>query len=213
MRDKKRNNKFIYKYNLTQLPILFQLPLLQPVEEPSASGIPCADIDFPFIPDIGSLNTVHKYREEFTSVNISQEEAVTLEKNTRDQADSDLWHIERRKRLTASNFGRIMLRKVAVNEKFVNSLLKDRKFTSAPTSYGKNNESVARNMYRKKTKNHVHECGLLINQAFPFIAATPDGKICENGQSGILEIKCPFSVRDKTIANQTGLPSNQWRKH
>ena len=39
-----------------------------------------------------------------------------------------------------------------------------------------------------------------MNQAFPFIAATPDGKIYENGQSGILEIKCPFSVRDTTIA-------------
>ena len=119
----------MYKYNLTQLSILFQLPLLQPVEEHRASGIPCADIDFPFIPDIGNLNTVYEYRE-FTSVNISQEEDVTLEKNTRDQADSDLWHIERRKRLTASNFGRIMLRKVAVNEMFVNSLLKDRTFTS-----------------------------------------------------------------------------------
>jgi len=39
-----------------------------------------------------------------------------------------------------------------------------------------------------------------MNQAFPFTAATPDGKIYENGQSGILEIKCPFSVRDTTIA-------------
>jgi len=57
--------------------------------------------------------------------------------------------------------------------RFINSLLKDRKFTSASTNYGKNNESVARNVYRKKTKNHVHECGLLINQAFPIHCSYP----------------------------------------
>ena len=44
---------------------------------------------------------------------------------------------------------------------------------------------------------------------FPFIAATPDGKICANGQSGLLEIKCPFSVRDKTITEVLADPQKQ----
>ena len=48
-----------------------------------------------------------------------------------------------------------------------------------------------------------------MNQAFPFIAATPDGKIYKNGQSGILEIKCPFSVRDTTIAEVLADPQNR----
>jgi hypothetical protein len=34
---------------------------------------------------------------------------------------------------------------------------------------------------------------------FPFLGATPDGKVCQNGQSGILEVKCPYVIRDWNI--------------
>jgi hypothetical protein len=54
-------------------------------------------------------------------------------------------------------------------------------------------------MYKKKTGNHVHDCGLVVNPAYPCIGASPDGKICDHGQSGILEIKCPFIARNLTI--------------
>lgn len=39
-----------------------------------------------------------------------------------------------------------------------------------------------------------------INNAFPFLAATPDGKLCENGECGIVEIKCPYLARDLSIS-------------
>ena len=83
----------------------------------------------------------------------------------------------------------------------MSSVLKPKPFTSASTSYDISNEKVALNMYRKKTGNHVHDCGLLVNPLFPFLGATPDGKVCEEGESGILEIKCPFSIRDWNITN------------
>lgn len=85
--------------------------------------------------------------------------------------------------------------------KFLDSILQPTKFNSAATSYGTNSEKVAKNMYRKKTKNHVHDCGVLVNPKFPFIGASPDGKTCDNGQSGILEVKCPFSIRDWNISD------------
>lgn len=81
--------------------------------------------------------------------------------------------------------------------KFIDRILIQKKIITTPTRDGKNNENIAKNMYRKKRKYHVHECRLLVHPAFSFIAATPEGKICANGQSGILEIKCPFSIRDK----------------
>ena len=104
-----------------------------------------------------------------------------------------------KKRITASNFGRLMLRKADVTDKFINSILEPKPFTAAATTYGTKSEKIAKNMYRKKTGNHVHDCGLLVNPKYTFIAASPDAKVCENGQSGILEVKSPFSIRDWNI--------------
>ena len=54
-------------------------------------------------------------------------------------------------------------------------------------------------MYRAKSQNHVHDCGLIVNPLFPCLGASPDGKVCDNGETGLLEVKCPFSARNMTI--------------
>ena len=126
---------------------------------------------------------------------------MQLEKKTCDQASNDKWIEKRRRRITASNFGRIMLRKATVTQKFIDSLQLKKNFKSAATCYGTASEKVAINIYRKKTGNHVHNCGLVVNPKFPCIAASPDGKVCDNGVSGILEVKCPYSIRDMTISS------------
>lgn len=124
---------------------------------------------------------------------------MEIERETQGQANTTTWHEERRQRITASNFGRFMTRKVAVNEAFLTSVFRAKPFSSAATSYGSCNEKVARQLYSKKTNYHVHDCGLVINPAFPFLGASPDGKVCDDGNCGILEIKCPFSLRDKKL--------------
>lgn len=35
---------------------------------------------------------------------------------------------------------------------------------------------------------------------FPFLAATADDKLCFEGETCVLDIKCPFSARDLTIS-------------
>ena len=45
---------------------------------------------------------------------------------------------------------------------------------------------------------HIHDCGFVLKNAFPFLGATPDRKLCHNGQLGLIKIKCPFSARDNT---------------
>jgi len=89
-------------------------------------------------------------------ITITQEQAILLKqflynciRNTRDQALNEMWHDERSKRITASNFGRVMLRKCSVTQKFIDSLLQKKVFTFAATSYGSANEKVATNLYRK----------------------------------------------------------------
>lgn len=48
----------------------------------------------------------------------------------------------------------------------------------------------------------VHPCGLLVNPEAPWLGASPDGSIydpAEVNSRGILEIKCPYSLRDKSL--------------
>lgn len=129
---------------------------------------------------------------------MDQDQCVQIEAATRDQADSPVWIEERKNRLTASTFGLILKRR-KITEKFIQSLMNPKSFSSAPTCYGKNHEKKAVAQYIKKTGNHVHECGLVVNGKFPFLGASPDGKVCEDGTSGLLEVKCPYSARDLTI--------------
>lgn len=68
-------------------------------------------------------------------------------------------------------------------------------FNCAATDYGLCKEKAAKAKYvteRSADNVHLHECGLVINNAFPFLAATPDVKVCEGGNCGLLEVKCPY---------------------
>ena len=136
---------------------------------------------------------------------ITQEQCTAIEEKTRSQSKSVSWSEERKNRLTASLFGNIIKRK-SVTQTFLRSLNCPKCFSSVPTSYGKNNERNAIEMYIKKTGHHVHDCGLVVNPKFPFLGATPDGKVCDNGKTGLVEIKCPYSARDLNIREAVTLP-------
>ncbi|KAK3105286.1 hypothetical protein FSP39_021680 [Pinctada imbricata] len=129
---------------------------------------------------------------------LNKENAIEIEEATREQNACERWHAERKKRLTASKFYELMKRK-KITEKYITSVLKPSTFTSAPTSYGIANESKAKKLYVERQGNHVHDSGLCINPAFPFLGASPDGKVCDKGVCGILEVKCPYQARDMTI--------------
>lgn len=130
---------------------------------------------------------------------ITHEESVNIEQNTRKQAECVRWFNERKNRITASIFHKIVKRKMAITDKFVTSIKDPKQFHSKATSYGKTNEFKGRKEYVSTSGHHVHECGFVVNANFPYLGATPDGKVCDNGQTGILEIKCPFSQRDNSI--------------
>lgn len=137
----------------------------------------------------------HEWNEIKCDMSLSKE----IEKETRDQAGSSRWQKERSCRITASNFGKIMNRKSQITQKFLKSMFQKQTFFSKATTYGTVNEKAAKIMYARRTNNHVHDIGLIVNQHLPFLGATPDGKVCDTGESGILEIKCPYSARDMTL--------------
>ena len=45
----------------------------------------------------------------------------------------------------------------------------------------------------------------MVTNEFPFLGASPDGKVCDAGQFGILEIKCPYASRNSTISEACDL--------
>ncbi|KAG5861744.1 hypothetical protein JTB14_012413 [Gonioctena quinquepunctata] len=53
---------------------------------------------------------------------ISEKDAVELEKQTRGQNQCKLWFEERKKRLTSSKFGDVIKRKGPVNQKMINNI-------------------------------------------------------------------------------------------
>lgn len=64
---------------------------------------------------------------------------------------------------------------------------------TAATNYGKINESKAKEEIERTRKIKIAECGLFIDSEY--CGATPDGVV---GDKGIVEVKCPYSVRDLT---------------
>ena len=151
-----------------------------------------------------------KCDECFGKIKVTMEQAKIVEKNTRSQTKSKLWFQQRSGRVTASKL------KAAVHTNIVQPSLslimsicypESRQFHSKATSWGCEHEKTARDAYvtlKKKDHNNldVRTCGLFINPSYPHFGASPDGIItcsCCIGM-GVLEVKCPYSCRDKSLA-------------
>lgn len=134
------------------------------------------------------------------SVNITREDAIQLERETVDQSMSPKWVEARAQRLTASNFSKVAKRKKAITDTFLKNLFNPTPFSTQATEHGLSKENIAKGVYTATRPHvHLHDCGLVVNPAFPFLGASPDGKVCDGGVTGILEVKCPYSARDSVL--------------
>lgn len=73
-------------------------------------------------------------------------------------------------------------------------------FRSQATDYGKKYEPVAIEKFQQLV-GPTRECGLIVHKDYPWIAASPDGMLL--GSNSLLEVKCPYTARDKSIDNVT----------
>ncbi|GFW18624.1 yqaJ domain-containing protein [Trichonephila clavipes] len=114
-----------------------------------------------------------------------------LESKTRGQASSERWRYERSSRLSSSFFKEIACRKKSTPcSKLVMRIVYD--LCNAAMKYGLANEEIARKQYEREYSTEVKICGLFVDKDKPFLCASPDGLV---GDDGLIEIKCPYSAR------------------
>lgn len=159
---------------------------------------------YAFLADHSYLSS-HDHKQRFLQScrisEISNLEIEEIEKATRGQSMNDRWMAERKKRLSASNFGRICKmtgRTDAV--RFAKSLLMRKEISSAAISHGKTYESVAVKKYEESTGISTSECGLYVSSKQPFLCASPDRIVHADK---FIEVKCPYSARNSSISTDT----------
>lgn len=111
---------------------------------------------------------------------------------------SDQWLLARANKITASQIGKLM-----IGGKLVDDLLQDlvrdalgypRGFQgNVATEYGTEHESEARMEYVMQTGYAVEETGFHLHHMIPWMGASPDGLV---GEDGLVELKCPYKLRN-----------------
>lgn len=123
------------------------------------------------------------------------DQRVQIERDTVDQAKSEKWHVTRRLLLTASNFKDVCKSQIdKTKNDVVRKILYQSHNNMHPAMlYGRNNESNALDRLEEHLKILIEPCGLFIDDTILGLGASPDGLI---GQEGIVEIKCPYTLKD-----------------
>ena len=148
-------------------------------------------------PNAGFINAdIDKIKQEFIdSLKLTTDARKQLEAATKAQASCSLWRLERAKRLTASNFGRICkLKRSTSRPKTAQSLLKVLGELPALV-YGRTKERIAILKLEEKLDCKIEKSGFFIDEIQPWLGASPDGLI---GEDKLVEIKCPSSAYDHT---------------
>ncbi|KYM95153.1 hypothetical protein ALC62_14214 [Cyphomyrmex costatus] len=118
------------------------------------------------------------------------------ERKTREQSDSELWLSLRKIMLTASNFGTVCrMRPTTSCATTVKSILFPPSIDTAAMKYGRDMEKVVKQELSKILKKDIEPCGLFIDSNNPWLGASPDGLLEEDG---LVEIKCPLSAENLT---------------
>jgi len=139
----------------------------------------------------------HIKTEFFFALQVTEQSAKMIEKETRRQARDSKWFEHREWRIGASrqgdvchSTGRRDMRKLCRN------IFSPPQLHTAAVLHGQAYEEDAIKKFAKETSLSVEKCGLFVSVKYPYLAATPDGLV---GNSHVLEIKCPYSGRDQLI--------------
>lgn len=140
---------------------------------------------------------------------ITREQKNLIEKCTRNQAENQLWYMQRAGRITASRFRAVCRTKITKPSLSLIKLIcypTKGLFSTKATLWGITKEDNAVEAYQKvmEEENHdsfiINKVGFVINQRWPQFGASPDRLVfCECCLGGCLEVKCPYLLRSTTF--------------
>ena len=149
---------------------------------------------------------------------ITSEAVQVIEKETRHQTENDQWVNLRMGWLTASNHHEKVTKINTVTGSIKPKTTPLIKWTiyrysdlaSIPAiKWGRENEENAvKSFFLAESKKHdnfkIEKCGLFVDSKKPYIGASPDGIVkCKGHGLPVLEIKIPYTIRDKEITEHT----------
>lgn len=145
-------------------------------------------------PDVEEHALTEKMNEVIKTLNDESKRAGQIERQTVGQHNNRLWKEKRLNRITASAFGQVVKRLDHTPcHNLVKSILYSRELNSENIIFGRLNEKKAITKYEAATGLKVEECGLFVSTVYPFLGASPDGLV---GEEGLIEVKCLPSVTE-----------------
>ena len=154
----------------------------------------------PLPPSFQSLTSY--FDKSVSMITPSDDQQRVVEENTRRQVSCKRWKEERYLRLTASNFGRVMLHRsnhIKLADEILYSKLAD---TIPSLKWGCIYENDAFTEYLTRFVGEdeaIRKAGFYIGKP-SFLGASPDVVIEMDGKyHNIIEIKCPYSFRDLSL--------------
>lgn len=120
----------------------------------------------------------------------TSEERQKITEKTVLQSGSSEWLELRRNILTASNFGRVIKRRMFIScQNMVKHILYQKPIDHVKSiKHGKENEKLAIDQLSQQEQVIIQPCGLFIDPDLPYLGATPDGIINDDM---LVEVKCP----------------------
>ncbi|XP_074651564.1 uncharacterized protein LOC141906221 [Tubulanus polymorphus] len=147
-------------------------------------------------------------KEVLDQLAITDEQIQNVEMLTWKQSESPVWFSHRAGRITASILK--FVTRTSIDKPSRLSLIKRicypkaYSFSTKATRWGCKHEETARSNYEQlMNQTHINckvkESGFYIDKCYPFLGASPVGVVpCDCCGIQLIEIKCPFCLRDKT---------------
>lgn len=179
-----------------------------PLQMTSVLPTPLPELYSEHFLDLSYPQLLLQCEEVYKNLSISPEQAKSVEQKTRKQADSKVWFQQRAARITASKFKAASRTDITQPSK---SLIKaicypeGCRFKSKATEWGCEHEKTALEAYKNQENGRhsgfaVSSSGLVIHTAYPHMGASPDGIVkCNCCGRGVIEVKCPYSCKEKSF--------------